>query len=667
MPTVIFDDNNPLPGSGPFARLQYSGANGDTLLIIDLDVTSETLTAIRANEVDHLLIRKDRNVIGQNDGIYLTGLSSIVTNEGFIKANNGSGIQYFGTQALTLANFGTITSAFLAVLSSTGNDRVTNAGTLATTSTLPNATLLFLDAGNDVYDGTHGTATGGVIKLGAGNDSAFGGAETEIFAGNEGNDLIHGGGGADTVDYSDAQGGVKVDLGRTDGQTISTREGTDTLIDIENLTGSSSGDTLVGSTGSNTLQGGDGDDVLEGGSGSDRLDGGAGNNTARYSGSSAAKVDLRIGTAQSTSGYGTDTLIGIANLEGGSGADVFIGNDGANRLVGNSGNDTLEGGKGNDILDGGSGRNTAVFSGTRADYTVTHNSDGTVTIEDTQANRDGKDTLEDVRFVKFTGDNQTIALTNRAATNISLSSTSVSESTAVGASVADLYSSDPDADDLFYTLVSNAGGLFGLNSSNEIVLARALDYETAAEHAITVKVQDAYGGEFTKSFTITIRNVIETNPLVRTGTAKAETVTGESGNDRLFGLGGNDQLSGQIGNDTLTGGTGNDTLFGGDGKDVFVFDQKPAASNRDAVADFLPVDDVVHLSRKFFTKLSKGTLSSKAFLIGDHFKDKDDRILYLKKAGALFYDPDGSGSAKAIQFASIGKNLKITHKDFFVI
>ena len=211
-------------------------------------------------------------------------------------------------------------SPFSAARATTGSS---NAGTLGTTSTLPNATLLFLDAGNDVYDGTHGTATGGVIKLGAGNDSAFGGAETEIFAGNEGNDLIHGGGGADTVDYSDAQGGVKVDLGRTDGQTISTREGTDTLIDIENLTGSSSSDTLVGSTGSNTLQGGDGDDVLEGGSGSDRLDGGAGNNTARYSGSSAAKVDLRIETAQSTSGYGTDTLIGIANLEGGSGADVL--------------------------------------------------------------------------------------------------------------------------------------------------------------------------------------------------------------------------------------------------------------------------------------------------------------------------------------------------------
>ena len=88
------------------------------------------------------------------------------------------------------------------------------------------------------------------------------------------------------------------------------------------MTGSAHNDTLVGSTGNNTLQGGDGDDVLEGGSGSDRLDGGAGNNTVRYSGSSAAKVDLRIQTAQSTVATATDILIGIANLEGGSGADA---------------------------------------------------------------------------------------------------------------------------------------------------------------------------------------------------------------------------------------------------------------------------------------------------------------------------------------------------------
>ncbi len=103
------------------------------------------------------------------------------------------------------------------------------------------------------------------------------------------------------------------------------------------------------------------------------------------------------------------------------------------------------------------------------------------------------------------------------------------------------------------------------------------------------------------------------------------------------------------------------------GKDIFVFDQKPnVRSNLDYIQNFNPTDDTIHLSRKFFTKLSKGTLSSKAFVTGNQFKDKDDRILYYKEGGALFYDPDGSGSAKAIQFANLAKGLKISHKDFFV-
>jgi serralysin len=123
-----------------------------------------------------------------------------------------------------------------------------------------------------------------------------------------------------------------------------------------------------------------------------------------------------------------------------------------------------------------------------------------------------------------------------------------------------------------------------------------------------------------------------------------------------------------LGNDTIIGGSGNDSLVGGTGKDVFVFDQKPnAKSNLDYIQDFNPPDDIVHLSRKIFSKIAKGALSSKAFVVGDHFKDKDDRILYYKQGGALFYDPDGSGSAKAIQFASLSKGLKISHKDFFVL
>ncbi len=276
---------------------------------------------------------------------------------------------------------------------------------------------------------------------------------------------------------------------------------------------------------------------------------------------------------------------------------------------------------------------------------------------DKQAGRDGTDTLKDLRLVRFS--DKTIALTNGNPTDISLSITSVSEDKAVGSVLAPPRGTDPDDDDLSLSLTSNANGIFGLNSSGGLVLLKALDYETAAQHAITIKAEDRYGGTFTETFTITVRNVIETTPLVRSGTAKGEQVIGESGHDRLLGLGGNDALFGQIGNDTLVGGSGSD---------VFVFDQKPnARSNLDYIQDFNPADDIVHLSKKFFTKLSKGALSSKAFVVGDQFKDENDRIPYYKKGGALFYDPDGSGSAKAIQFANLATNLNLSHKDFFVI
>ncbi|MBB3021150.1 Ca2+-binding RTX toxin-like protein [Microvirga lupini] len=636
-------------------------------LFIDLAVTSDTLSAIRATATQRIFIGKDGSAIGQLYGIELLGTANAIYNEGKIESKTSTAIKFSGGGANSVVNSGMIMAVGMAIQGNSGSDRITNTGTLQTTSGAAGAVLLDLMGGNDFYEGIGGSAIGGMIKLGSGNDTAFGGLGDETFSGGEGTDYIDGGAGNDMVDYSEATGEVTVNLSRTTSQSIGSGQGSDTLINIENVTGSAHGDDIIGSTGNNVLYGGEGDDILEGGLGSDTLDGGTGNNTARYSGAAAAKVDLRIQVAQSTSGYGSDTLIGIANLIGGTGADHFIGNDSNNKLEGKAGNDTLEGGKGNDALDGGSGQNTAVFSGVRSSYTITHNQDGTVTIEDGQAGRDGKDTLKDVRFVQFS--DQTIALVNSNPASVSLSSTSMSESTAVGSSVADIYGNDPDSDKLTYRITSNPDGPFGLDSTGkELVLVRSLDYEKATQHAITITAYDGYGGEFAKNFTINVRNVVETTPSIRTGTARADYLTGESGNDRLFGLGGNDQLSGQIGNDTLSGGTGNDILTGGSGKDVFVFDQRLSAkSNRDYVQDFVPKDDTIHLAKKVFSKLSKGTLSSKAFVVGDTFKDKDDRILYHKKGGALFYDPDGSGSAKAIQFASISKNLSITHKDFFIV
>jgi serralysin len=91
----------------------------------------------------------------------------------------------------------------------------------------------------------------------------------------------------------------------------------------------------------------------------------------------------------------------IENAEGGSGSDTLTGNIAANQLSGNGGSDTLTGGVGDDILDGGANADTAVFSGSRSNYTIVTNADGSIIVADTRQNGDGKDTLVSINFAKF--------------------------------------------------------------------------------------------------------------------------------------------------------------------------------------------------------------------------------------------------------------------------
>ena len=63
-------------------------------------------------------------------------------------------------------------------------------------------------------------------------------------------------------------------------------------------------------------------------------------------------VDLVSGSA---TGEGSDTLVGILNVIGGTGDDALTGDTNANVLSGGVGADTLAGGLGNDTLAGGTG------------------------------------------------------------------------------------------------------------------------------------------------------------------------------------------------------------------------------------------------------------------------------------------------------------------------
>ena len=156
---------------------------------------------------------------------------------------------------------------------------------------------------------------------------AYGGRGAEVFSlvqeGDRLDDFVDGGAGIDGLGIRDGDINVRVDLRVTVRQE--TGVGGLTLQNVENLFTGDGWDQVTGNTENNVISTGLGNDTLEGGLGDDDLRGGDGNDTAIFSGSTRATVDLRLqGQAQNT-GYGFDTLTGIESLVGGAGDDVFTG------------------------------------------------------------------------------------------------------------------------------------------------------------------------------------------------------------------------------------------------------------------------------------------------------------------------------------------------------
>lgn len=621
------------------------------------------------NTVDNAVVNYG-SIFGEMSGLYIRGTRLSVYNAGTIMAKDYEAIYLVSSEASTepnrIVNDGLLVGGKIvdgggvlhhdAIYASTLRENVINNGHIEG--------RVFLNDGNDTYDGRLGTVAG-LLDLAWGDDLAIGGAGSETIKGSWGNDTVDGGAGIDTYLAIDSLGSGRpfyLDL-RIEGPQ-DTGEGLDILRNIENIISSDDHDRLIGNDTDNVITAAGGNDTLEGWGGSDVLDGGAGTDKAVFSGAVGATVDLGKTGLQNT-GYGFDKLIGIEDLEGGSVADRLTGDVNGNVLTGNGGDDTLKGGGGNDTLEGGAGSDRAIFTGARADYTVTANGDGTFTVTDATAGRDGTDVLSNVRILDFA--DQSMALTNTAPAAPSLSAQSVSEAALPSTIVAILSSTDAEGDTVSYSL-SNPSGLFRIDGSN-LILQGSLDFETKAQHTVTVTAKDAFGLSTSRTVTIDVTNAVETTPLTLYGTSATDSLQGENGNDLLYGNAGNDVLRGEIGNDKLHGGTGRDILTGGSGFDIFVFDTKLSVkSNLDKIADFNVKYDTIHLSRKIFSKIAKkGVLSKDAFCIGDKANDAADRIVYNAKTGVLSYDADGSGTGAAVQIATLARNLKMTEKDFYVI
>jgi Ca2+-binding RTX toxin-like protein len=157
------------------------------------------------------------------------------------------------------------------------------------------------------------------------------------------------------------------------------------------------------------------------------------------------------------------------------------------------------------------------------------------------------------------------------------------------------------------------------------------------------------------------------------GGAGNDRIDGGSDNDRVYGGTGRDVIHGGSGNDWIYGGASNDTLYGGSGRDKFRFDTKPGGrSNQDRIVDFKAADDSIFLDDAVFTKLGKGSakgvkIKMDMFVIGTQAQDAEDRIIYDRGTGSLYYDRDGTGSAAQVKFATLMNKAHLSYHDFLVI
>ena len=177
--------------------------------------------------------------------------------------------------------------------------------------------------------------------------------------------------GTDTFTYTVSDGDL------TDAATV-----TVTVEPINDINGTSAGETLNGTSGRDSIDGLQGNDSITGNNGDDTITGGGGNDTVEgeegadsirgFGGDDVLAADRQdrfddVGGGGIIRGnQGNDTLIGgnqADALFGGADDDVISGQDGNDLLNGGGGGDTLNGGFGDDTLAGAGGVDTADYAG----------------------------------------------------------------------------------------------------------------------------------------------------------------------------------------------------------------------------------------------------------------------------------------------------------------
>jgi Ca2+-binding RTX toxin-like protein len=535
--------------------------------------------------------------------------------------------------------------------------------------------------GHDGANSLTGTEYADTLNGKAGKDSLIGGLGNDTLDGGDGADILNGGTGDDTY-FVDNKDDVIIDSSGHD--IVKSALNSYTLAaDMENLTLIAGALTGVGNSGDNVIIGNNQDNIIYGAAGNDILNGDAGNDiyliqsTEEHAqaeiNDSAGRDEVRFAATMASNLilYADDK--GIEHVVLGNGAKpdedatslsvdasqmlnalTLIGNAGINTLIGTRQDDYLDGGGEADILKGGAGDDTYVVDNVNDNIVDSEGKDTVVVktaLHDYQLAADIENlTLQAGGALYGYGNDLDNIITGNSSANFLTGKGGADK--LIGNEGNDILDGGSGQDTL-------EGGAGDDNYNIDLTASGEMEDKVVEKiNAGTDTIELLGTSSNSKAFTLTLQTNVENINIKATG----NSLLNLQGNDL------NNVLVGNNANNIINGGNGNDTLTGGAGKDFFDFSsfraQKPSI---DTITDFDSQQDSIRLSLSAFTALSQvGALNSDFFVAGTAAKDANDFILYDSSTGKVFYDADGNGSGKPVEFITLTGTPSLLFSDFVV-
>ena len=373
----------------------------------------------------------------------------------------------------------------------------------------------------------------------------------------------------------------------------------------ETIDGSTTADTLDGAAGNDTINGLAGDDLLYGSDGADVIDGGAGNDRIN-AGRQSDPLDPDFVFVLDPSGAGADTIFG------GDGDDTVSGYGNTTMIFGGAGNDNLQGGPDqlSDTIDGGTGADVMIGQGGADVYIVDEIGDfvaeyeydsygadtntATGDVDEIRSSisytmRDWNDDGFNVENLTLTGSADLSATANEVGNVVSGNSGDnvlsglAGDDTIIGGGGDDTIDGGTGDDEL----TGGAGAdvfRFAPGDGDDTITDFVVGVDTIEFSGTDVRTttENAAGDQvitLNNDVTVTLEGVpvfvppvpaVAAEGLNLLGTPLADTLAGGDEADQIRGRAGNDLMRGGDGGDLLQGEAGNDTIYGGDGDDVIV-------------------------------------------------------------------------------------------------